>query len=179
MSLRDALLKAGKVNKGQAQRAAADDRRERRQKGGHAIEAEAQAEQSARDAQRRAEQAEANRARAEAERVAREAAEARMRIANLIRAWTRRPRRDARHAWHFVRSSGRIGRVLVDRELAAELEYGSVGIVELPDAPDSVRLVAAEGIRKLIEVFPSGVRFYVGRDAPADSMICPPPRALD
>ena len=51
-----------------------------------------------------------------------------------------------------------------------------MGIVELPWDRGAVRVVAAEGVRKLVEEYAEGVRFYVGRDAIADPLTCPPPR---
>lgn len=180
MSLRDALLKAGKVSKQQAQEAATASRKKAKQKGGgHAVEAEARAATEAREAERRAAQAAENKAREEARRAEREQHERRVRVGNLIAAWGRRPSPRASRPWHFVRSNGRIGRVLVDSQVAYELEFGAVGIVELPNRPDELRIVASEGIRKLLEAGAPVVRFYVGRDAPDDPLVNPPRRVID
>ena len=175
MSLRDALLKAGKVSKKQAQQARTEKRKKRKKKGGgHRVEAQANAESLARDAERRLEQRAADKARAEETRLEREAQERRMRINNLIQAWKRRPGRNPRRAWHFVRSNGRIGRIRVDGETAAALEYGTAAIVEPPENESAPEIVAAEGVRKLIDLHPKGIRFYVGTGAPKDPLTCPP-----
>lgn len=176
MSLRDALLKAGKVSKKQAQEAQTAKRKKRKKKKGHVLEAEARDASLARDAERRADQAKENREREEQRRAEREQHERRMRVGNLITAWQRRPNPRASRGFHFVRSDGHIGRITVDGRIAAELEYGAAGIVELPDQPDELRIVAAEGIRKLLDLHLPGIRFYVGRDAPDDPLICPPRR---
>jgi hypothetical protein len=176
MSLRDALLKAGKVDKKQAQQARTENRKKRKKKGGHRIESEQQVDSLAREAERRELQSAENRARTEAERVKREREERLMQIVNLIRAWRRRPSRNARRAWHFVRSSGHVGLVVVDAEIAAELEFGSAGIVELPENEGAVEIVGAEGLRKLTELHGPSIRFYVGVGAAADDpLTCPPP----
>ncbi len=175
MSLRDALLKAGKVSKKQAQDARTKERKKRRKKKGHVLEAERESEQRARHQAQRAEQVADNRARAEAERVAREQHEHRMRISNLIRAWETTAAPRAARAFHFVRSNGRIGRATVDRRLAMELEFGSVAIVEHPvtGAPHFVR---REGIERLRDIDWTPLRFYTGPDGPADECIRPPRR---
>lgn len=177
MSLRDALLKAGKVSKKHAQQVRTEKRKKRKkQGGGHRVEAQANAEFMARDLARRAEQQTADKARAEAARVERATHERRVRINNLIQAWKRRPPRNARRPWHFVRSNGRIGRIFVDAELAAALEFGTAGIVEPPENEQAPEIVAGEGVRKLTELHPAGVRFYVGPGAAGDPLTCPPPR---
>lgn len=174
MSLRDALLKSGKVSKKDAQKAATAARKERKQKGGHRIEAEVSAEQRARDEARRAEQAEANRERARQLEAERQEHERLMRVRNLITAWGRRPSPRASRRWHFVRSNGRIGFVVVDRTLAAELEYGGAAIVEVPEHPEDVRVVGAEGVKKLAGLAPEVIRFYVGQGGPSDPLVRPP-----
>lgn len=175
MSLRDALLKAGKVTRQQVQGAAADSRKERKQKGGgHRIEAEAREVALARDAERKAQQAEENRARAARLEAERQEHERLMRIGNLIAAWSRRSSPRAARRWHFVRSNGHIGFVVVDRNLAAELEYGAAGIVELPDRPDAVRVVAGDAVRKLADLHPGGIRFFLGAGGPDDPLVRPP-----
>ena len=177
MSLRDALLKAGKVNKKQAQQARTEKRKTRKRKGGHRIEAEHTAESVAREGERREIQAAENKARTEEKRLERLRQERLMQIGNLIRAWRRRPTRNARRAWHFVRSSGEIGLVFVDAEIAAELEFGAAGIVTLPENEAAVEIVGAEGLRKLVDIYRPGIRFYVGAGASTDDpLTCPPPR---
>ena len=177
MSLRDALLKAGKVSKAQAQGAKTEQRKKRKDKGGHRLEAAAQEAAIARDAERRAERDARNAAIVEEQRAERARQESRVRVRNLMRSWGRQPDPKGRTLWHFVRSSGRIGRITVDRRMGAELEYGAAGIVEMPDDASVVRVVAAEGIRKLNEVYPEGIRFYLGDGGPDDPLVCPPRRA--
>lgn len=178
MSLRDALLKAGKVSKQQAQEARTKKRKKRKKKGGgHRVEADQQAESLARDAERREALASDNRARAEEAQRERERQERLMQIGNLIRAWRRRPKRTASRRWHFVRSSGQIGLITVDSQIAAELEFGSAGIVELPENEQAVEVVASEGLRKLVDIHRPGIRFYVGAGAATDDpLTCPPPQ---
>ena len=175
MSLRDALLKAGKVSAKAAQEAKTNERKKRKQKKGHVLEAEREAARSELFEKQRAEQAEANRLRAEAARVEREGHERQMRVGNLIRAWERKAPPRAMRAFHFVRSSGAIGQTTVDRQLGMELEYGSVGIVEHPTT-GAPHLVAREGIERLLEFAPECLRFYTGPNGPEDALIRPPLR---
>ncbi len=179
MSLRDALLKAGKIDKKQAQKARTEKRKKRKKKGGHRLEAEQNAQLLAKDATRRDEQSAQNRALAEKARVARETAEREMRIGNLIQAWRLRSNPKAQRRFHFVRSDGHIGLITVDARVGAEIEFGSAGIIESPSDLLEVHVLAAEGLRKLAEIHPSSVRFYVGTGAPDDPLICPPPRSRE
>lgn len=175
MSLRDALLKAGKVSKKDAQQARTEARKKRKKKKGHVIEAEQRDAAIERDAARRAERDAENRARAEQERQARVAHERDAQIRNLIQAWTRRPNPKARRVWHFVRSNGHIGRTTVDQRIAAELEFGSAAIVELPSDRSEVRIVAVEGVRKLAGLYGEGIRFFLGDGGPSDPLVRPAP----
>ncbi len=173
MSLRDALLKAGKVSKKQARRAAAEERKKRKKKKGHRLEADRSDAAAARHADRVAIRADENRQRAEADRLRRLEREKALRITNLIRSWSRPVDSDRGRPFYFVRSSGSIGSVLVDRQTAWALEYGGLGLIEAPGRPARVHLVAEEGVRKLMALDVSGLRFYVGRDAPDDPLIAP------
>ncbi|MFT6395697.1 MAG: hypothetical protein ACJAYU_000439 [Bradymonadia bacterium] len=175
MSLRDALLKAGKIDKKQAQKARTDKRKKRKRDGGHRVEAEQNAQQLASEATRREEQTADNLGRAERARIAREQAEREMRIGNLIQAWQRRSNPKAKRRFHFVRVDGHIGFITVDSEIGAELEFGAAGIVVSPSNPSQAHVLASEGLRKLAEVDPTAVRFYLGPGAPDDPLTCPPP----
>lgn len=175
MSLRDALLKAGKVSAKAAQEAKTNERKKRKKKKGHVLEAEREAARTELFEQQRAEQAEANRVRAEADRLAREAHERQMRIGNLIRAWERKAPPRAMRGFCYVRASGHIGQTTVDRKLGMELEYGSVGIVEHPST-GAPHMLSREGIERLLEVAPDCVRFYTGPGGPEDPLIRPPLR---
>ena len=175
MSLRDALLKAGKVSKKQAQVAATEKRKKRKKKKGHRVEAEALRAQEQRHASRMSDQADANRERAEAARLEREAHEARMRLKNVIHTWQRKPGRRADRAFHFVRSSGAIGVTRIEGAQAWELQFGGLAIVEHPD-DGAPRLVARDAVEKILRLKPGALRFYVGEGAPDDPHICPPLR---
>lgn len=173
MSLRDALLKAGKVSKQDARKAATEERKKRKRKKGHRIEAEKEAEKQRRHEERLAQQREEDRKRAEREKAEREAQERKVRVKNLSTQWRRTPGNRDNIRWHFVRSNGSIGFLQVDSRLAAELEHGSAAIIEVP-IDDVVRIVSQDGVDAILETMPQCVRFYVGRGAPEDEIICPP-----
>lgn len=175
MSLRDALLKAGKVSKKQAQAASTEKRKKRKKKKGHRLEAEALRAQEARHAAREETRATENRALAEQARRAREAHEARMRLKNVIHQWERKPGQRANRAFHFVRSSGSIGVTRIEGRQAWELQFGALAIVEHPQDA-SPRLVASDAVEKVIEIAPEALRFYVGAGAPDDPLVHPPLR---
>ncbi len=176
MSLRDALLKAGKVSKKDAQSVSTETRKKRKKKGGHRLEQEAVAQSIAiSEAAKEARDAE-NRAHVERQRLERKQQERAMQVRNLIQAWTRRSGRRANHVWHFVRSNGHVGRIMVDNEVAAELEFGTAGIIEMPDDPSSVRVLSRDGIRKLAGIYAEGVRFFVGEGGPSDPLVRPDAR---
>jgi uncharacterized protein YaiL (DUF2058 family) len=176
MSFRDALLKAGKVSKKQAQSASTQARKQRKQQKGHVLEAEAEAKRDVIFEKARAEQAEANRIAAEAKRAERERQELLVRMRNLMRSWERKPDpRRATIAFHFVRSSLSIGRIMVDRSSATELEYGALAIVEHPESGEP-HLIARDGVTKLMELVGERLRFYTGPEAPDDELVRPPKR---
>lgn len=176
MSLRDALLKAGKVSKKQAQQARTTERKKRKQKKGHVLEAEREASRQQLHEQQLAEQAAANRARAKAERQERERHEHAMRIGNLIRAWEAPAPRKAMRAFYYVKRDGRVVRTSVDRQLAMELEYGALAIVEHP-ATGAPHFVRREGVTRLCEIDDAPIRFYTGPGGPEDELVRPPKRA--
>ncbi len=174
MSLRDALLKAGKVSKKDAQKAATDQRRRRKKQKGHRPDADRQAESEKRREARRAKQREADRARAAEARRVFEAHERAVRARNIIQGWRREPGRRRGAPWHFVRSDGHIGVLDLDAELAQEIQYGAAGIIEMPGDPELVVVVRREGIVKLLEFVPEIVKFYLGVSAPDDDLVNPP-----
>ena len=178
MSLRDALLKAGKISKKQARHAETETRKSRKKRKGHLVEQDREAAQLARHEERQAKQRAADLERARIAKEEHEAHERQVRIKNLIYRWKRYPARRTSNEFWFVRSDGFIGLMMVDRQSAAELEFGQAGIVEPPGNPTGVLVVKREGVQKLLEIAPEVVRFYVGEGAPVDDETVCPPRLL-
>lgn len=174
MSLRDALLRAGKVSKKDAQKVATEQRRKRKRKKGHRIDAKRKSDSNRRHKERLEKQQKADRLRVAKAKEAFDAHERIVRAKNIIKGWKQEPGTRRGVYWHFVRSDGYIGTLNLDAELALSLQYGAAGIVEYPDDPANIIVVRREGVVKLLEFSPSIVKFYLGINAPTDPLVNPP-----
>jgi uncharacterized protein YaiL (DUF2058 family) len=164
-NLRDKLLKAGLVTEKQVKEAA------REQKGGAPKKHREREEQlSAEEQQRRAAFAAREAELAEERRKeAAKVAEARMqserarRLRQLVEA--HRVREPGEVTFHYVRRSGKIGRLDVSLQMQQKLEQGAAAVVEDPGSPDCA-VVLAEAAKRVYEVDPQAIRFWYGPEKP-------------
>lgn len=162
-NLRDKLLKAGLVSEKQAQEAERDQRQPRKHR-------EREAKESAEERQRReafaAREAELGEER---RREAAKVAEARMqserarRLRQLVEA--HRLEIGGELQFHYVKRSGKIGRLAVGVELQKMLESGAAAVVDDPGQPEGA-VVPAEAARKVYEVDKEAIRFWYGPEKP-------------
>ena len=164
-NLRDKLLKAGLVTEKQAKVAAREQKstapkrhREREEK----LAAEEQQRQAA-FAAREAEVAEARRMEAAKVAEARMQSERARRLRQLVEA--NRVREPGEVTFHFVRRSGKIGRLDVSLEMQKKLEQGAAAVVEDPGSPDCA-VVVADAAKRIYEVDPQAIRFWFGPEKP-------------
>ena len=164
-NLRDKLLKAGLVTEKQAQEAARDQRRpsgknvHEREK--HVSEEERQRREAF--AAREAELAEERRKEAAKQAEARMQSERARRLRLLVE--THRLREAGEVTFHYVRRSGKIGRLDVSLATQKLLEQGGAAVVEDPGSPDCA-VVPGEAAKRIYQVDPQAIRFWYGPDKP-------------
>jgi uncharacterized protein YaiL (DUF2058 family) len=67
--------------------------------------------------------------------------------------------------FHFVKRSGKIGRLAVSPETAKLLEGGKAAVVEDPGQPEHA-VVPGEAAKRIYEVDPQAIRFWFGPEKP-------------
>jgi len=164
-NLRDKLLKAGLVTEKQAQEA------DKGQKGPKAtvkarqdaVSADERQRQEA-FAQREAELSDVRRKEAAKKAEARMQSERVLRLRQLVEAnRVREPPGEVN--FHFVKRSGKIGRLAVSAETAKLLESGAAAVVEDPGQPEHA-VVPSEAAKRIYEVDPPAIRFWFGPEKP-------------
>src|SRR5229473_1675487 len=154
-NLRDKLLKAGLVTEKQAKEA---DRKGAKPQG-----TVKQKQQSVSEEERQRREAFALRAAELAEERRKEAAkkaEARQQSeANRVRE----PPGEVN--FHFVKRSGKVGRLALSPETAKLLESGAAAVVEDPGNPEHA-VVPGEAAKRIYEVDKQAVRFWFGPEKP-------------
>ena len=164
-NLRDKLLKAGLVSEKQAkeaERAGKNPAGTVKQK----QQALSEEEQQRREAfaQREAELAEGRRKEAAKRAEAREQSERAQRLRQLVT--THRLREAPGDVnFHFVKRSGKIGRLAVSPQTAKLLENGAAAVVEDPGNPEHA-VVPSEAAKRIYDVDRQAVRFWFGPEKP-------------
>lgn len=164
-NLRDKLLKAGLVSEKQAQEAARDKRPA--PKSHRAREEAVSAEERQRReafAAREAELSEERRKEAAKVAEAKMQSERARRLRQLVESHRIREA-PGEVAFHFVKRSGKIGRLAVSPETAKLLESGGAAVVDDPGSPDHA-VVPADAAKRVYEVDPAAIRFWFGPDKP-------------
>ncbi|HEX4382385.1 MAG TPA: DUF2058 family protein [Myxococcales bacterium] len=165
-NLRDKLLKAGLVSEKQAQQAARDQKPPKQAT--HRVREEqiSAEEQQRRDAfaLREAEQSEERRKEAAKVAEARMQSERARRLRQLVES-NRIADKKGEVTFHYVRRSGKIGRLDMSAELQQKLESGAAAVVEDPGSPDCA-VVMADAARRIYEVDPHAIRFWFGPEKP-------------
>jgi uncharacterized protein YaiL (DUF2058 family) len=164
-NLRDKLLKAGLVSEKQANEAAREKRPPKQQHRAREEQLSAE-EQQRRDAfaAHEAEQAEERRKEAAKVAEARMQSERARRLRQLVES-NRLKDKKGEITFHYVRRSGKIGRLDVSAELQQKLESGAAAVVEDPGSPDCA-VVMAEAAKRIYEVDPHAIRFWFGPEKP-------------
>lgn len=164
-NLRDKLLKAGLVTEKQANEAARDQR-QGPQKPHRQLEKQVSEEERQRReafAAREAEQAEERRKEAAKQAEARMQSERARRLRQLVE--THRLREPGEVTFHYVRRSGKIGRLDVSVATQKMLEQGGAAVVEDPGSPDCA-VVPGDAAKRIYEVDPHAIRFWFGPEKP-------------
>ena len=165
-NLRDKLLKAGLVDDKQVQKAERDQRAPMKSQTHRQREETVSAEDLERRAAfaaRAAEQAEERRKEAAKRAEAKAQSERARRLRQLVEA--NRISDPGASLFHYVRRSGKIGRLAIGPETQKLLESGGAAVVEDPGAADCA-LVPAEAAKKIYQVDPKCIRFWLGPDKP-------------
>jgi uncharacterized protein YaiL (DUF2058 family) len=164
-NLRDKLLKAGLVTEKQAQEAERGNKKMQGtvQKRQQAV-SEEERQRSEAFALREAEQAEERRKEAARKADARQQSERALRLRQLVEAHRLRDGPGEVH-FHFVKRSGKIGRLAVTPQTATLLESGAAAVVEDPGSPDHA-VVPGEAAQRIYEVDRQAVRFWFGPEKP-------------
>jgi uncharacterized protein len=164
-NLRDKLLKAGLVTEKQAQEAARDQRQ-----GAPGKHREREKQVSVEERQRReafaareAEVAEERRKEAAKQAEARMQSDRARRLRQLVE--THRIREAGEVVFHYVRRSGKIGRLDVSLSTQKMLEQGGAAVVEDPGSPDCA-VVPGEAAARIHQVDPQAIRFWFGPEKP-------------
>ncbi|HZR10468.1 MAG TPA: DUF2058 family protein [Myxococcales bacterium] len=164
-NLRDKLLKAGLVTEKQAKEAARDQRqgppKAHREREKQISEEERQRREAF--AAREAEVSEERRKEAAKQAEARMQSERARRLRQLVEA--HRMREPGEVAFHYVRRSGKIGRLDVSLATQKLLEQGGAAVVEDPGSPDCA-VVPGDAAKRIYEVDPQAIRFWFGPDKP-------------
>ena len=163
-NLRDTLLKAGLVSDKQVQEAARTERppkRHREREDAQSVEEKQRREAfAAREAElgeeRRKEAAKVAEAKMQSERA--------RRLRQLVES-NRLREAPGEVSFHFVKRSGKIGRLAISPATAKLLESGAAAVVDDPGSPDHA-VVPAEAARRIYEVDPQAIRFWLGPDKP-------------
>jgi uncharacterized protein len=163
-NLRDKLLKAGLVSEKQANEASREQRAPKQQ---HRAREEkiSTEEQQRRDAfaLREAEQGEERRKEAAKVAEARMQSERARRLRQLVES--HRVVEKGEVTFHYVRRSGKIGRLDVSLPMQQKLESGGAAVVEDPGSPDCA-VVLADAAKRIYEVDPQAIRFWFGPEKP-------------
>jgi uncharacterized protein YaiL (DUF2058 family) len=164
-NLRDKLLKAGLVTEKQAQEAAKEQRQTSPKKHREREKQLTDEERQRREAfaAREAELAEERRKEAAKQAEAKMQSERARRLRQLVEA--HRIRENGEVSFHYVRRSGKIGRLDVSLETQKSLEQGAAAVVEDPGSPDCA-VVPGEAAKRIYEVDPQAIRFWHGPDKP-------------
>src|SRR5207244_1362566 len=78
---------------------------------------------------------------------------------------THRIREAGEISFHYVRRSGKIGRLDVSLQTQKDLEQGAAAVVEDPGSPDCA-VVPGEAAKRIYEVDPQAIRFWYGPEKP-------------
>jgi uncharacterized protein YaiL (DUF2058 family) len=158
-NLRDKLLKAGLVTEDQAKAA---DRPQKKAPPAAPSAQERQAQEAFRA--REAEVAEERRKEAAKQAEARMQSERARKLRGLVEEHRlREPPGEV--AFHFVKRSGKIGRVAVSPQTAQLLETGAAAVVDDPGSPDHA-VVPAEAAKRIYAVDAAAIRFWSGPEKP-------------
>jgi uncharacterized protein YaiL (DUF2058 family) len=163
-NLRDKLLKAGLVDDKQvkeAERAQRPPRKHRERE--QAVSAEEKQRRAA-FAAREAELTEERRKEAAKKAEARMQSERALRLRQLVEAHRIREA-PGEVNFHFVKRSGKIGRLALSPETAKMLESGAAAVVEDPGAPEHA-VVPADAAKRIYQVDPQAIRFWYGPEKP-------------
>jgi uncharacterized protein YaiL (DUF2058 family) len=160
-NLRDKLLKAGLVTEKQAQEAAREERRGSAKKVHERDRQLSEEERQRREAfaAREAEVAEQRRQEAAKQAEARMQSERARRLRQLVEV--HRIRENGEVTFHYVRRSGKIGRLDVSLATQKLLEQGGAAVVEDPGSPDCA-VVPGDAAKRIYEVDPQAIRFWYG-----------------
>lgn len=164
-SLRDKLLKAGLVSEEQAKKAEKETKPEKG-KTHRAREQEISEEEKQRRAAFAAREAELaeERRKEEAKRAeARMQSERARRLRQIVES--NKISDPGASMFHYVRRSGKIGRLAIGLETQKLLESGAAAVVDDPGSPDCA-IVPAEAAKRVYEVDPQSIRFWCGPDKP-------------
>lgn len=164
-SLRDKLLKAGLVTEEQAKKSERDGKSGPKKTHRQAEQKVSLEEQQRRDAfaAHAAEQAEERR-KEEAKRAeAKMQSERARRLRQIVES--QRISDPGASLFHYVRRSGKIGRLAIGLETQKLLESGAAAVVDDPGSPDCA-VVPAEAAKRIYEVDPQSIRFWCGPDKP-------------
>lgn len=162
-NLRDKLLKAGLVTEKQAQQASRETREPRKHREREQRESEEEKQRREAFAAREAELAEERRKEAAKQAEARMQSERARRLRQIVES--NRIDDPGASMFHYVRRSGKIGRLAIGLETEKLLLSGGAAVVEDPGAPDCA-IVPAEAAKKIYEVDPQAIRFWHGPDKP-------------
>ena len=162
-NLRDKLLKAGLVTEKEAQSAARDTRAPKSHKERARQETDEERQRREAFAAREAELAEERRKEAAKVAEARMQSERARRLRQLVES--NRIDDPGASLFHYVKRSGKIGRLALGLETQKMLESGAAAVVEDPGAPECA-VVPAETAKKIYEVDPQAIRFWHGPDKP-------------
>ena len=164
-NLRDKLLRAGLVTEKQA--------KEAERKGGRAQGTVKQKQESISEEERQrretfalreAELAEERRKEAAKKAEARQQSERALRLRQLVEAnRVREPPGEVN--FHFVKRSGKVGRLALSPQTAKLLENGAAAVVEDPGNPEYA-VVPGEAAKRIYEVDKQAVRFWFGPEKP-------------
>ncbi|HUJ27944.1 MAG TPA: DUF2058 family protein [Myxococcales bacterium] len=162
-NLRDKLLKAGLVTEKQAQQAEHEQKQPRKHREREAKESAEEKQRREAFAAREAELAEERRKEAARAAEARLQSERARRLRQLVDS--HRMEIGGELQFHYVKRSGKIGRLAVGVELQRMLESGAAAVVDDPGQPEGA-VVPADAARKVYEVDKNSIRFWYGPEKP-------------
>ncbi|MGE3538542.1 MAG: DUF2058 family protein [Candidatus Tectimicrobiota bacterium] len=160
--LRDQLLKAGLINKGQQKQVELEKRRERKQlKKGQAEELALAQQRQAYEAKLEAQRQE-DRQRAAQQREAHEAREKLLRLRHIIDYWKLSEEPSGTRRWYFVTRHNVVKYLYVSSQQALRLSTGMLAVAERPDEREETRYVLLErdAVDLLQRVDPTYLRFH-------------------
>src|SRR5712664_4214667 len=163
-NLRDKLLKAGLVDEKQVKEAEREQRPPRTHREREKTESAEEKQRREAFAAREAEQAEERRKEAAKKAEARQQSERAHRLRHLVDA-NRVREAPGEVNFHFVKRSGKVGRLAITPETAKLLESGAAAVVEDPGNPEHA-VVPGEAAKRIYEVDKQAVRFWFGTEKP-------------